>query len=283
MLVPSQVLRWAQDWGKAKELAWQVAAAYASGFNAITEPQPGIREWLHALSKSNVPLCHRHCLRQVQPGHSGPRCVLELEGFCSGMKSCTRALPAFRVASQGVHRKQWQVAWVASRCERLVSAFRLRRNSVRPALERLGLLEFFIATVTAEDGMEDKEPALSVSSHQDGAPSQPLRRLRLLPCGRHRSAQLHHEGGGRAGPPPADGRSVGGVLVRAGCVQHPAALCQSPERVHDTSTSCRRPEAQAAAHQKCHHGLIGSKVSDTMTLRLIRYDIWRLLRSYLIK
>ena len=55
MLVPSQVLRWAQDWGKAKELAWQVAAAYASGFNAITEPQPGIREWLHALSKSNVP------------------------------------------------------------------------------------------------------------------------------------------------------------------------------------------------------------------------------------
>ena len=50
-----QVLRWARDWGKAKELAWQVAAAYAAGFNAITEPQPGIREWLHALSKSNVP------------------------------------------------------------------------------------------------------------------------------------------------------------------------------------------------------------------------------------
>ncbi len=50
-----QVLRWTQDWGKAKQLAWQVAAAYASVFNAITEPQPGIREWLHALSKANVP------------------------------------------------------------------------------------------------------------------------------------------------------------------------------------------------------------------------------------
>jgi len=48
-------LIWTRDWGKAKELAWQVAAAYASSFNAITEPQPGIREWLHALSKSNVP------------------------------------------------------------------------------------------------------------------------------------------------------------------------------------------------------------------------------------
>ena len=50
-----QVLRWTRDWGKAKELAWQVAAAYGSNFNAISEPQPGIREWLHALSKSNVP------------------------------------------------------------------------------------------------------------------------------------------------------------------------------------------------------------------------------------
>lgn len=55
MPVALQVLRWAQDWGRAKELAWQVAVAYATGFNAITEPQPGIREWLHALSKSNVP------------------------------------------------------------------------------------------------------------------------------------------------------------------------------------------------------------------------------------
>ena len=50
-----QVLRWTRDWGKAKQLAWQVAAAYASGFNALTEPQPGIRKWLHALSKANVP------------------------------------------------------------------------------------------------------------------------------------------------------------------------------------------------------------------------------------
>ena len=50
-----QVLRWTRDWGKAKELAWQVAAAYGTNFNAISEPQPGIREWLHALSKSNVP------------------------------------------------------------------------------------------------------------------------------------------------------------------------------------------------------------------------------------
>ena len=55
MPVYLQVLRWVKDWGKAKELAWQVAAAYAAGFKAIAEPQPGIREWLHALSKANVP------------------------------------------------------------------------------------------------------------------------------------------------------------------------------------------------------------------------------------
>ncbi|CAL5219752.1 g1652 [Coccomyxa viridis] len=103
----TEVLRWTRDWGKAKELAWQVAAAYGSNFTAISEPQPGIREWLHALSKSNVP--------------------------CA-----------------------------------IVTAF--DRNSVRPTLERLGLLEFFIAMVTAEDGMETKSQRFLSAAIKMGRP-----------------------------------------------------------------------------------------------------------------
>lgn len=50
-----EVLRWTQDWGRAKELAWRVASAYGDEFASASEPQPGVREWLHALSKVNVP------------------------------------------------------------------------------------------------------------------------------------------------------------------------------------------------------------------------------------
>jgi len=46
----------------------------------------------------------------------------------------------------------------------------LFRNSVRPALERLGLLEFFIATVTAEDGMETKSQRFLSAAIKLGRP-----------------------------------------------------------------------------------------------------------------
>jgi beta-phosphoglucomutase-like phosphatase (HAD superfamily) len=51
----TEVLRWSQDWSRAKDLAWRVASAYGDEFANATEPQPGVREWLHVLSKVNVP------------------------------------------------------------------------------------------------------------------------------------------------------------------------------------------------------------------------------------
>ncbi|EIE24734.1 HAD-like protein, partial [Coccomyxa subellipsoidea C-169] len=86
-----EVFRWSQDWSRAKDLAWRVASAYGDEFAAASEPQPGVREWLHVLSKVNVP--------------------------CA-----------------------------------VVSTF--DRISVRKALEKMGILEFFVASVTSEDGME---------------------------------------------------------------------------------------------------------------------------------
>ena len=53
--VITEVLQWSQEWSRAKELAWRVASAYSAEFAAATEPQPGVREWLHVLSKVNVP------------------------------------------------------------------------------------------------------------------------------------------------------------------------------------------------------------------------------------
>ena len=41
---------------------------------------------------------------------------------------------------------------------------------MRPALERLGLLEFFIATVTAEDGMETKSQRFLSAAIKMGRP-----------------------------------------------------------------------------------------------------------------
>jgi hypothetical protein len=50
-----QVLQWTQDWGRARALAWRVACIYADEFGKLTEPLPGVREWLTALSNQNVP------------------------------------------------------------------------------------------------------------------------------------------------------------------------------------------------------------------------------------
>ena len=50
-----QVLRWTQDWGRARELAWKVASAYGEEFSAIAAAQPGVAEWLQLLSRVNVP------------------------------------------------------------------------------------------------------------------------------------------------------------------------------------------------------------------------------------
>lgn len=41
---------------------------------------------------------------------------------------------------------------------------------MRPALERLGLLEFFVATVTAEDGMETKSQRFLSAAIKMGRP-----------------------------------------------------------------------------------------------------------------
>ncbi len=53
--VITEVLQWSQEWSRAKELAWRVASAYSEEFAAATEPQPGVGEWLHILSRVNVP------------------------------------------------------------------------------------------------------------------------------------------------------------------------------------------------------------------------------------
>ncbi len=50
-----QVLRWTQDWGRAKDLAWKVAGAYGEEFSAIAAPQSGVTEWLQLLARVNVP------------------------------------------------------------------------------------------------------------------------------------------------------------------------------------------------------------------------------------
>lgn len=50
-----QVLQWTREWSHAKALAWKVAVAYGEDFGRISEPQPGVKEWLQVLSKANVP------------------------------------------------------------------------------------------------------------------------------------------------------------------------------------------------------------------------------------
>lgn len=50
-----QVLQWTREWGRAQRLAWRVAAVYAERFHALSEPQPGVREWLAALQRASVP------------------------------------------------------------------------------------------------------------------------------------------------------------------------------------------------------------------------------------
>lgn len=51
----AQVLRWTQDWGRARQLACSVAAAYGGEFSALAQPQAGVAEWLQLLSRVNVP------------------------------------------------------------------------------------------------------------------------------------------------------------------------------------------------------------------------------------
>lgn len=52
---PLQVLQWTRDWGWARKLAWKVAGLYAEEFREIREPLAGVREWLGALSRCNIP------------------------------------------------------------------------------------------------------------------------------------------------------------------------------------------------------------------------------------
>ena len=55
MRLDMQVLQWTRDWGWARKLAWKVAGLYAEEFREIREPLQGVREWLAALARCNVP------------------------------------------------------------------------------------------------------------------------------------------------------------------------------------------------------------------------------------
>jgi len=52
---PRQVLQWTREWGVAQRLAWRVAAVYSELFHTLSEPRPGVREWLAALQRASVP------------------------------------------------------------------------------------------------------------------------------------------------------------------------------------------------------------------------------------
>ncbi|KAK9816620.1 hypothetical protein WJX72_002844 [[Myrmecia] bisecta] len=51
----TEVLQWTRDWGAAQRMAWRVANLFAEEFGRLSEPLPGVREWLLALNKANVP------------------------------------------------------------------------------------------------------------------------------------------------------------------------------------------------------------------------------------
>lgn len=48
-------LQWTRDMNEAKAIAHDVAVAYAQHFRALSEPAPGLCDWLDALQAANVP------------------------------------------------------------------------------------------------------------------------------------------------------------------------------------------------------------------------------------
>lgn len=49
------VLGWTRDLKAARELSWELAQLYSDQLASLTEPVPGIRDWLNALTNFNVP------------------------------------------------------------------------------------------------------------------------------------------------------------------------------------------------------------------------------------
>ena len=50
-----QVLQWTRDWGKAQQLAWEVANAFVEQCNEADQIKEGVKEWLQALASARVP------------------------------------------------------------------------------------------------------------------------------------------------------------------------------------------------------------------------------------
>lgn len=57
-----QVLQWTRDWGTAQRLAFEVALAVSREFQTLSEPLPGVKDWLLALKSVNVPCALVTCL-----------------------------------------------------------------------------------------------------------------------------------------------------------------------------------------------------------------------------
>ena len=49
------MLQWTRDWGRAQQLAWEVANAFVDQCNQADEVKEGVREWLQALASARVP------------------------------------------------------------------------------------------------------------------------------------------------------------------------------------------------------------------------------------
>lgn len=54
-LIP-QVLRWTSNPATASALSWELAALLATELERLSEPCPGVREWVASLSKYKVPV-----------------------------------------------------------------------------------------------------------------------------------------------------------------------------------------------------------------------------------
>ena len=50
-----QVLQWTRDWKTAQRLAFELAQAVATEFETLSEPLPGVLDWLIALSSVKIP------------------------------------------------------------------------------------------------------------------------------------------------------------------------------------------------------------------------------------
>lgn len=52
----TEVLHWTRDFGYARKLAWRLAEIYLEKFKTISEPLPGVQEWLGVVRNFGIPL-----------------------------------------------------------------------------------------------------------------------------------------------------------------------------------------------------------------------------------